>query len=347
MLSSVLSQITTAMAAEGVGNGKVVVSKRSARTYIEDEMELSTTVVSSKDNQLVRTSTTSTKQSPSISNENMIEELRGRKHSTSTTSSSGSGQSSRQTSIEAQHSPMAAAVVEKEAESVTAGGFLEAQGDGAFAIQQQQQQSSAFQFDETLPKTGRPANFGVVVPGVYRSSFPQVDDHEFIGRLGLKTIVTLVQKDFPEGYDAFIHKNKIKHHVFDMRGTKKERIPDKTMKAILGLVMNQANHPLLIHCNHGKHRTGCVVAVVRILTGWDMGHVVDEYRSFAEPKVRECDIEYIRGFEPGRISNLFVRDGVASLRFRRAVCFVVVVLIVWFASGRSITGTVSADRRLL
>ncbi|KAM7219758.1 hypothetical protein V8F06_004792 [Rhypophila decipiens] len=331
------------MAAEGVGNGKVVVSKRSARTYIEDEMELST--VSNKD--LVRTST-ATKQSPS-SNENMIEELRGRKNSTSTTSSSSG---SRQTSIEAKHSPMAAAAAEKEAEggasSVTtaAGGFLEAtpKGGGAFAIQQQ---SSAFQFDETLPKTGRPANFGVVVPGVYRSSFPQVDDHEFIGRLGLRTIVTLVQKDFPEGYDAFIHKNKIKHHVFDMRGTKKERIPDKTMKAILGLVMNQANHPLLIHCNHGKHRTGCVVAVVRILTGWDMGHVVDEYRSFAEPKVRECDIEYIRGFEPGRISNLFVRDGVASLRFRRAVCFVVVVLIVWFASGRSITGTVSADRRLL
>ncbi len=29
----------------------------------------------------------------------------------------------------------------------------------------------------------------------------------------------------------------------------------KTMKAILRLVLNHHNHPLLIHCNHGKVST--------------------------------------------------------------------------------------------
>ena len=62
----------------------------------------------------------------------------------------------------------------------------------------------------------------------------------------------MVQKDFPEGYDTFLSKNGIKHHVFDMKGTKKEAIPITTMKAILRLVLNTANHPLMIHCNHGK-----------------------------------------------------------------------------------------------
>ena len=37
-----------------------------------------------------------------------------------------------------------------------------------------------------------------------------------------------------------------------MKGTKKEDIPIKTMKSILRLVLDRQNHPLLIHCNHGK-----------------------------------------------------------------------------------------------
>ena len=36
---------------------------------------------------------------------------------------------------------------------------------------------------------GRPENFGVVVPGVYRSSFPQSEDYPFIEGLKLKTMV--------------------------------------------------------------------------------------------------------------------------------------------------------------
>ncbi len=35
----------------------------------------------------------------------------------------------------------------------------------------------------------RPSNFGVVVPGVYRSSFPKPEDYPFIQSLNLKTIM--------------------------------------------------------------------------------------------------------------------------------------------------------------
>ena len=61
-----------------------------------------------------------------------------------------------------------------------------------------------------------------------------------------------MQKDFPQGYGTFLHKNGIKHAVFDMKGTKKEAIPIATMKSILRVVLDRRNHPLLIHCNHGK-----------------------------------------------------------------------------------------------
>jgi hypothetical protein len=35
----------------------------------------------------------------------------------------------------------------------------------------------------------RPVNFGLVVPGVYRSSYPKADDYGFIKGLKLKTVV--------------------------------------------------------------------------------------------------------------------------------------------------------------
>lgn len=68
----------------------------------------------------------------------------------------------------------------------------------------------------------------------------------------LTVFSTLVQKDFPAEYQPFLKENGIKHHVFDMAGTKKEAIPIQTMNTIIRLVLNSRNHPLLIHCNHGR-----------------------------------------------------------------------------------------------
>lgn len=56
---------------------------------------------------------------------------------------------------------------------------------------------------------------------------------------------------------------------------------------------------------------------------------------YAEPKIRECDVKYITGFEPADISNLS-RD--AGWRFRtpsfmRASVFAFIVVIIWLFSG--------------
>lgn len=63
-----------------------------------------------------------------------------------------------------------------------------------------------------------------------------------------------MQKDFPKGYKSFLSENGIRHHVFNMKGTKKEEIPIRTMRSILRLVLQRQNHPLLVHCSHGKVR---------------------------------------------------------------------------------------------
>lgn len=137
---------------------------------------------------------------------------------------------------------------------------------------------------------------------------------------------------------AFLSANGIRQAIIDMKGTKKETIPLKTMKSILSVVLDRQNYPLLLHCNHGKHRTGCVVAVVRKLSGWNLERVLDEYREFAAPKIRECDVEYISDFQ---VATLQQRLGEGHLAlspvqvkaFCRSLLFTAFVLILWLVSG--------------
>ncbi|KAI1452278.1 tyrosine phosphatase family-domain-containing protein [Annulohypoxylon moriforme] len=159
--------------------------------------------------------------------------------------------------------------------------------------------------ERPLPLTGNPpVNFAMVAPGLYRSGYPQTPDYSFMRTLNLKTIVTLVGKELPDGYQEFIKGNRIKHEIFDMAGTKKANIPAETMQSIIAVVGNRKNYPLLIHCNQGKHRTGCVVGILRKASEWDTTSIIREYTKFAEPKVRETDVKYITDFSLADLKNL-------------------------------------------
>ncbi|KAF5231101.1 hypothetical protein FANTH_13526 [Fusarium anthophilum] len=213
--------------------------------------------------------------------------------------------------------------------------------------------------DYTAPFNGRPHNFGVVIPGVYRSSFPRSHDFEYIKGLGLKTIVTLVKKEeLDHDLETFVQREGIRQVVFNMKGTKKEAIPLGTMKAILSIVLDKSNYPLLIHCNHGKHRTGCVVGVVRKIAGWDAESVVAEYKSYAEPKARECDVNYLDDFQ---VSNLGISNPIPNVTkdvyknrsrfqprtFFRAVFLTAFVLLLFFMSGSKLSTATTPDHLLL
>lgn len=89
-----------------------------------------------------------------------------------------------------------------------------------------------------------------------------------------------------------------------MTGTKKA-IPMNVMRSILDLAFDRENYPLLLHCNHGKHRTGCVVAAIRKVSGWQMDAILNEYETYAAPKVRKCDIDYISNFQCDLLQSLY------------------------------------------
>ncbi|KAI0455964.1 hypothetical protein F5B21DRAFT_166622 [Xylaria acuta] len=62
-----------------------------------------------------------------------------------------------------------------------------------------------------------PVNFSMVSEGLYRSGYPQAQDYPFMQNLKLKTIVTLVKKELPDGYQEFIEVNGITHKIFDSK----------------------------------------------------------------------------------------------------------------------------------
>ncbi|TPX17097.1 uncharacterized protein E0L32_003215 [Thyridium curvatum] len=309
-----------------------MVSKRSVRAYVEDEDQCQVVDTTSKRN-------------------SRCEEDSSASSATTTRRASTSSSRTGSDISSASHPEQATVDLGAELEELLGPEGATTSGEvGVLLADFGEALSLPKRFSVPSTRAGQPINFGMVVPGVYRSSYPQAQDYDFIRSLKLKSIVTLVDKDFPEGYKAFITANGIHHYVFSMKGTKKEEIPIKTMKAILRLVLDRRNHPLLIHCNHGKHRTGCVVAIIRKVTGWDLPVVLDEYRAYAEPKVRDCDLQYISSFKLTSLSHLFSKDttalGFRVPNFFRYTFFTLCVLIIWYMTGNRMTAPSKRAREI-
>ena len=45
-------------------------------------------------------------------------------------------------------------------------------------------------------------------------------------------------------------------------------IPEDVIQKAVTAVLDVRNHPLLIHCNKGKHRTGCLIGCLRKVQHW-------------------------------------------------------------------------------
>ena len=150
--------------------------------------------------------------------------------------------------------------------------------------------------DETLLA---PENFAMVEPGVYRSAFPRTKHCKFLAKLNLSSVVPLVPEDYPEAMNVFYTKNGTKLCPHGLEGNKWpfKQIDVRDFQLVVRFILDPKNRPLLIHCNKGKHRTGCVVACLRKVRGWSLSSIFAEYLMFADPKSRLEDQRFIEAFE--------------------------------------------------
>ena len=56
---------------------------------------------------------------------------------------------------------------------------------------------------------------------------------------------------------------------------------DEQLQPIMAAILDPANQPVLIHCEHGRSRTGVIIAAYRILAqGWTYEQALGEAARF-------------------------------------------------------------------
>ncbi|XP_072999442.1 inositol diphosphatase DSP3-like [Typha latifolia] len=144
-----------------------------------------------------------------------------------------------------------------------------------------------------------PSNFGMVDRGIYRSGFPGPDNFGFLDALKLRSIVYLCPEPYPEVSAEFVKARGIKLFQFGIEGSREPfvNIPQDSIAEALRVLLDIRNHPVLIHCKRGKHRTGCLVGCFRKLQNWCLSSVFEEYLRFAGDKARASDLKFIEMFD--------------------------------------------------
>lgn len=151
-----------------------------------------------------------------------------------------------------------------------------------------------------------PLNFAMVDNGVFRSGFPDTANFTFLKTLGLRSILYLCPEPYPESNTEFLKSNGITLFQFGIEGNKEPfvNIPEDTIRDALKVVLDVRNHPLLIHCKRGKHRTGCLVGCFRKLQRWCLSSVFDEYQRFAAAKARVTDQRFMELFDVSAVKHI-------------------------------------------
>ena len=120
-------------------------------------------------------------------------------------------------------------------------------------------------------KTTTVKNLNRVTPRLYRSAQPDAAGMRELGKLGVKTVVTL--RDFNDD-DKEARGTKLRLREVDMSAW---HIKDEEVAQVLALLRKREDGPFLIHCHHGSDRTGVACAMYRLVEqGWSREDAIRE-----------------------------------------------------------------------
>ncbi|KAJ1627510.1 tyrosine phosphatase family-domain-containing protein [Pavlovales sp. CCMP2436] len=154
-----------------------------------------------------------------------------------------------------------------------------------------------------------PENFAMVWKGIYRSGFPTKKNLPFLRTIGIRSVLCLCPEDYPESSLNFFEVNDIDLIQHGVDGNKAPDDRDgaymnpATVARAVAELMDESTHPVLIHCNQGKHRTGCLVGCLRKVQRWSLVAIFEEYRRFAGEKARLVDLQFIELFDISTIPS--------------------------------------------
>jgi len=143
--------------------------------------------------------------------------------------------------------------------------------------------------------------FGEVEAGkLYRSShLSESRLEDYVEKYGIKTIVNLM--DDLES-DRAVARRKGLNYV----ANRCDQVPtQEAVDRFLAVMDDPANHPVLVHCEHGVGRTGVMSAIYRMeFDGWDVDRAIREARFYAHwdsfgPEQNKT--AYLKSYVPRRL----------------------------------------------
>lgn len=142
-------------------------------------------------------------------------------------------------------------------------------------------------------------NFFQVSEGIYRGGRPTDGNMEYLAELGIKTDINLQGGDrknlgigrIMEWYQPGEKPENIAHekavaesfsinfYNFPLNSLAPvSRVDDKKIDQILAILENPGLQPIFIHCEHGKDRTGLVIALYRVkVQKWSVHDAYSEW----------------------------------------------------------------------
>ncbi|KAL6511562.1 hypothetical protein OROGR_021159 [Orobanche gracilis] len=154
---------------------------------------------------------------------------------------------------------------------------------------------------QTKTELLHPTDFAALVEGkIYRSAYSLPSYFPFFESLKLRSVICLYPKPYWKKNMEFLQSNNIKliHiGIDDGESVDTMPIPKDVITEALKEVIDERNHPVLIHCLGGKHRTGCVAGGFRKLQNWCLSAILEEYKKFAGKRSREIDLAFLKEYD--------------------------------------------------
>jgi protein tyrosine/serine phosphatase len=124
----------------------------------------------------------------------------------------------------------------------------------------------------------RIGNFGQIDDTYFRGAQPKTGDYRDLAAIGVKTVIDLT-RDGREDEAGLVKAAGMTFYRIPL--TTSEAPSKAAVSQFLAIVHEQANLPVFVHCQGGRHRTGVMTAVYRMTqNGWSADQAYEEMKKF-------------------------------------------------------------------
>jgi len=129
-------------------------------------------------------------------------------------------------------------------------------------------------------------NFGRVDATLYRGAQPKGRDYADLAALGVKVVINLTDDDADASEQAMAERAGMRYVQIPMNTHQPPTAVQLTQ--FMQIVADPASQPVFVHCVGGRHRTGVMTAVYRMMhDGWEPA------RAFAEMKQYKFGADFL------------------------------------------------------